>query len=291
MNRKWIGVMLSSLLAACTAVASTWNQDVAVGAKWSAAANWSAGVPGSSDLALFQNTQANTYDVDVDTAGTTRLLQVMQQHTFNGAGSVRITTTAAAQFQPVMYNTTAGTVTYNVPVSVNVSSANSTYYGQAQNSSSSGKTVFNGGFTLEAGSGIGLNLDGGTFEFNGDLTVNDTLRMGSAAKIIIGGSGTTLISVDYLTTAGAGSELDLNRTGAYTLADNTAGGHLHVEKTKVVFNAADACGAGTNVKLYQTADTGMLVSGGNYDQDFGWLAAVGASTATDIDMANSACMW
>jgi hypothetical protein len=293
MNRKQTGIVLSSLLAACTAVASTWNQDVPVGAKWSDAGNWDAGVPGSSDLALFQKTQANTYDVDVDTAGTTRLLQVMQPHTFNGAGSIHITRTVTENSQPIMYNTTAGTVTYNVPVRVNVStSMPEPIYGAIEHSSGSGRTVFNGSFTLEEGSATGVNLTGtgGTFEFNGDLTVNDTLRLG-VGKTVIGGSGTTSIDgPGYLLTAGSGTELHLNRTGAYTLADNV-NGYLRLAKTKVVFNAAQACGTGTNVKLYQTEDASMMVSGGNYNQDFGWLAVYGSSTATDIDMADSACMW
>lgn len=289
MGRKWIGIMLVSLLAVCTANATRWNQDVAVGAKWSETSSWEGGaLPTSGDLALFQLTQANTYDVDVDTSGVTRLLQVMQAHTFNGSGSVYVTTTAGAQFQSTILNTITGTVTYNVPITVNISST-SDYYGGVKNNNG-GTTVFNDAFTLEAGTGKGVNLDIGTFEFNGDFILNDYLRLGSGT-MKIGGSGTTSIgSPGYILTAGPGTELHLDRAGAYTLADPSTG-YLRLEKSKVIFNAANACGAGTNVKLYQLDDGSMLVSGGDYDQNFGWLASFGTSTATDIDMANTACTW
>jgi hypothetical protein len=289
MNRKWIGIVLSLLLAVCTANATRWIQDAPVGAKWSETSNWEGGdLPASGDLALFQLTQANTYDVDVDTSGVTRLLQVMQPHTFNGSGSIYVATTANSQYQSTILYTTTGEVNYNVPVTVNISSTNN-YYGGCKNNNG-GTTVFNDAFTLEAGTGYGINLDIGTFEFNGDLTLNDTMRLGSGTTII-GGAGTTSIGGSgYILTSGTGTKLYLNRTGAYTVA-NTSTGYLRVERSKVYFNAPQAIGTGTDVKMYQTDATASLISGGDYDQEFGILYCSSSVNDAIIDMQNAACMW
>jgi hypothetical protein len=274
-----IGLVL--IAAACAAGASTWNQDVAAGAKWSEASSWNTGVPPTvSDLALFNLTQANTYEVDVDTAAITRLLQVQQPHTFNGSGSIDITSSPASHFQNCMYNTlSGGTVTYNVDVTVNTLTA---YYAQ-MNNNNGGTTIFNEPFTLS--SGALLNVKGGTHIFNGDLTLAGSMRLDGA--VIVGESGTTLISSDYISTAGAGSELYLNRTGAYTLSD-VSSGYLRVEKTRIFFGADEAAGPGTDVRLYGLDAASALVSGGDYEQNFGWLDVEGPA---DIDMANTAGVW
>ena len=274
-------VFLVSLLAAQVAVSNTWNQDVAAGAKWSDATNWDAGVPTSGDTAIFNQTQADTLEVDVDVAGQTRLQQVSQTHTFNGSGSIAVSASPVAHFQTIMYNTTSGTVTYNVPVSLDT--LGSAYWGQATHNNN-GTTVFNRPVTLA--SGALLNLQGGTYIFNSDLNVLGSMRLDGT--VVIGGTGTTLVSTDYINTAGLGSVLHLNRTGAYTLA-NTATGYLRVEKTKIIFNAAQALGAGTNVRMYEVDPASALVSGGDYDQDFGWLACYG--NGGTIDMQNTACIW
>jgi len=143
---------------------------------------------------------------------------------------------------------------------------------------------------LEAGTGTRINVDKGSCEFNGDLTLNDTVRLGSGTTII-GGSGTTTIgNPGYMLTSGVGTKLYLNRTGAYTVSD-TSTGYLRVERSKVYFNAPYAVGTGTTVKMYQVDAAASLICGGNYDQEFGLLYC--SSTANDaiIDMQNSACMW
>ncbi len=278
--KKKIGLVL--MAAACTAVATTWNQDVAVGAKWSETSSWNTGVPPTvSDLALFNLSQANTYDVDVDTAAITRLLQVQQPHTFNGSGSINITISPASHFQNCMYNTlSGGTVTYNVDVTVNTLTA---YYAQ-MNNNNGGTTIFNEPFTVSSGSL--LNVKGGTHIFNGDLNLSGTMRL-DAGSVIISGTGNTLISSDYISTAGAGSELYLNRTGAYTLSD-VSSGYLRVEKTRIFFGADEAIGPGTDVRLFGLDAASALVSGGDFAQNFGWLDVEGPA---DIDMAGTAGLW
>jgi hypothetical protein len=277
--KKWIGIVALLLFGANTAVASAWNQNVAFGAKWSDASNWTGGVPTSSDTAIFNQTQANTYEVDVDTAGQTRLQQVSQDHIFNGSGSIHVTAAPASHFQNIMYNTT-NSVTYNVPVSVKTTTA---FYGQSRNSNG-GTTTFNSSYTLESGSL--LNFELGTRVFNGDLTIDGNLRLGSGT-MVIAGSGITTISSDYISTAGVGSKLYLNRTGAYTLS-NPSSGYMRVERTRIHFGAALATGAGTGVRMYGTDVDSALVSEGNFDQNFGWLDCEGPAR---FDMAGTAAVW
>ncbi|MEA2069224.1 MAG: hypothetical protein U9P12_08490, partial [Verrucomicrobiota bacterium] len=237
---KTNGVLFFSLLAAQVALSNTWNQNVAAGAKWSDAANWDTGVPTSSDTAIFNQSQANTLDVDVDVAGQTRLQQVSLTHAFGGTGSISVSASPVAHFQHIMHNTTTGSVVYDVPVTLDTQG--SIYWGQSTHLNN-GTTVFNSSYTLASGSL--LNLKGGTHAFNSDLNLAGSMRLDGT--VIIGGSGTTTISTDYISTAGAGSVLHLNRTGAFTLA-NTTSGYLRLEKTKVVFNAAQALGENTNIK-------------------------------------------
>jgi hypothetical protein len=277
--KKPIGLMFIVTVVAGSVFSSTWNQDAAVGAKWSEALNWTGGVPGSSDTAIFNQTQANTLDVDVDTAGQTRLMQVQKDHTFNGTGSINLTASPSSDFKNIMYNTASG-VTYNVPVSVTTTTE---FIGQSNNNNG-GTTTFNSSYTLESGSLMNLAL--GTRVFNGDLVVNGALRLGSGA-MVISGSGTTSISANYISTAGAGSELYLNRTGAYTLSD-VSSGYLRVEKTRIFFGADEAVGPGTDVRLYGLDAASALVSGGDYEQNFGWLDVEGPA---DIDMANTVGVW
>ena len=279
-NRKSVGIISAVLLVAGTVLASTWNQDVAVGAKWSDAGNWSAGVPGTGDTAIFNQSQANTLDVDVDTAGTTRLLQVSQQHVFNGSGAITVSANPTANFQHIMHNTTTGTVTYNVPVSMDTQS--SAFWGQSTHLNG-GTTVFNNSYTLTSGSL--LNLKSGTHTFNGDLNVAGNLRLDGT--VIIGGSGTTAISYNFLSTSGTGSKLYLNRTGAYTVT--TPAGYLRIEKTDVHLGADFAVGAGTDVQMFGGL-AGDLISDGDYDQNFGALAN-GQTTVADLNLANSASTW
>ncbi|QHI69056.1 sialate O-acetylesterase [Tichowtungia aerotolerans] len=282
--KKQIGLVL--IAAACAAVATTWNQDVDIGAKWSEASSWNTGVPPTvSDLALFDLAQANTYDVDVDTSAITRLQQVSQPHTFSGNGSINITISPASHFQNCMYNTlSGGTVTYHVDVSVNTLTA---YYAQ-MNNNNGGTTIFNGSFTVSSGSL--LNARGGTHVFNGDLNLVGTMRL-DAGSVIISGTGNTLISGDYISTAGPGSELYLNRSGAYTLSD-LATGYLRIERTRVYFGADQAVVDGTDVKIYQVSADAALISNGDYDQNFGVLYMFGTSGLdAQMDMNNSDCVW
>lgn len=280
MKARVIGVGLCSLLTVNALFASTWNQDVAVGATWSDAGNWSAGVPGTGDTAIFSQTQANTLDVDVDVAGTTRLQQVSQLHTFNGSGSISVSANPTANFQHIMHNTTTGTVTYNVPVSMDTQG--SAFWGQSTHLNG-GTTVFNNSYTLTSGSL--LNLKSGTHTFNGDLNVAGNLRLDGT--VIIGGSGTTAISYNFLSTSGTGSKLYLNRTGAYTVTSPT--GYLRIEKTDVHLGADFAVGAGTDVQMFGGL-AGDLISDGDYDQNFGTLAN-GQTTVADLNLANSASTW
>ncbi|MEA2069584.1 MAG: hypothetical protein U9P12_10315, partial [Verrucomicrobiota bacterium] len=282
---KAIGIGALSLFAANMALATNWEQDVPVGSnQWSNAASWSLGIPSVSNSAIIINTQANTYDIDVDsTVPATRLIQVGQEYSFTGAGELTINRSPAAHFENLMYNTTAGgTVTYNVPVTINTDTE---FYAQMKHTAS-GITVFNDAFTLSSGSK--LNADGGTFTFNGDLTLDGTFRLG-ATKIIIGGSGTTTMDADYMLTSSPGSELHLNRPGAYTPKPGT--GYLRVEKSKVYFNAPEAVSAGTLVRMFELDPSAALVSGGDYDQDFGLLYCQSTVNNAIIDMQNTACMW
>lgn len=284
---RLVGVgVLVSLLAVCTANATNWNQDVPVGATWGDAANWNGGIPATNNSAIIISTQANTYDIKVNSAvPATRLIQVGQEYSFTGTGQLSIERTLGTQWDNLMYNTTSGgTVTYNVPLTITTHNV-STYYGQ-MNNNHGGTTVFNDAFTLSSGSK--LNADGGTFIFNGDLNIDGSLRLG-ATKMTIGGTGTTTMNTDYILTSTSGSELHLNRTGAYI--PKAGSGYLRVEKSKVYFNAPQAVGTGTTVKMYEADATSALVSGGDYDQEFGLLYC--SSTANDaiIDMQNSACMW
>lgn len=279
---KMTGVCVAALFVAQMVLALGWDADVPAGAKWSDGGNWQFGAaPTAADSAIFTATQANTYDVDVDVAGVTRLLQVGQQHTFNGTGSIAIGITPAANFQNSMYNTTAGTVTYNVGVTQTTTGA---YWAQMYNNHG-GTTVFNDSFALSSGSL--LNVKGGTHTFNGDLTVGGTLRLDAATTVIIGGTGTSSISANYISTAGAGSKLYLNRAGAYTLADPSSG-YMRVEQTQIHFGFDQAVGAGTDVRMYGLDVDSALVSDGDFDQNFGWLDCEGASR---FDMGNDAAIW
>ena len=285
-STKVIGIGALALFAVNVAFATNWNQDVPLGAAWSDAANWNGGIPSVSNSAIIISTQANTYDIDVDSAvPATRLIQVGQEYTFTGAGQLSIERTLGTQWDNLMYNTTAGgTVTYNVPLTITTHNV-STYYGQMRHTSG-GTTVFNNTFTLTLGSK--LNADGGTFVFNGDLNLEGTMRLG-AAKVVIGGTGTTTMGTDYILTSTANSELHLNRTGAYTPKPGT--GYLRVEKSKVYFNAPMATAAGINVRMFELDPSSALVSGGNHDQDFGLLYCSSTSNDAIIDMQNTACMW
>lgn len=143
--------------------------------------------------------------------------------------------------------------------------------------------MFNNSYTLTSGSL--LNLKDGTHTFNGDLNVAGNLRLDGT--VIIGGSGTTAISFNYLSTAGTGSKLYLNRTGAYTVTTPT--GYLRIEKTDVHLGADFAVGAGTDVQMYGGL-AGDLISDGDYDQNFGTLAN-GQTTVADLNLGNSASTW
>ena len=280
-DKKSMGIVTVAMLAAGTVLANTWNQDVAAGAKWSDAANWTGGVPGTGDSAIFNQTQANTLDVDVDVAGTTRLQQVSQLHTFNGTGSIAVSANPTANFQHIMHNTTSGTVTYNVGVSMDTQG--SAYWGQSTHLNG-GTTVFNNSYALTSGSL--LNLKDGTHVFNGDLNVAGNLRLDGT--VIIGGSGTTAISYNFLSTSGVGSKLYLNRTGAYTVV-NTATGYLRIERTDVHLGVTGAVGAGTNVRLHGALG-GDLISDGDYDQNFGTLRNA-QTTVADLNLSDSASTW
>ena len=283
---RLVGVGVLVLIAAQLAFATGWNQDVTVGATWGDAGNWTGGIPATNNSAIITATQTNTYDILVNSAvPATRLIQVGQEYSFTGTGQLSIERTLGTQWDNLMYNTTAGgTVTYDVPLTITTHNV-STYYGQ-MNNNHGGTTVFNDAFTLSSGSK--LNAEGGTFIFNGDLNIDGSLRLG-ASRIIIGGSGTTTMNTDYILTSTSGSELHLNRTGAYIPKAGT--GYLRVEKSKVYFNAPQAIMAGTTVRMFELDSTSALISGGNYDQEFGLLYC--SSTVNDaiIDMQNSACMW
>ena len=279
-NKKIAGIVSGALLMSGVAWASTWNQDVAIGATWGDAANWSAGVPGISDTAIFSQTQANTLDVDVNVAGTTRLQQVSQLHTFNGTGSIAVSANPVSNFQHIMHNTTSGTVTYNAGVSMDTQS--SAFWGQSTHLNG-GTTVFNNSYSLSSGSL--LNLKDGTHTFNGDLTVAGNLRLDGT--VIIGGSGTTAISYNFLSTSGVGSKLYLNRAGAYTVTGS--GGYLRIERTDVHLGATQAVGAGTNVRLHGALG-GDLISDGDYDQNFGTLRNA-QTTVADLNLSDSASTW
>lgn len=284
MSMKRIGIVLSLLLAAGAAFAANWNQDVPVGAAWDDSGNWTSGFPATNNSAIITATQANTYDILVNSAvPATRLIQVGQEYTFTGTGELTITRSPVANFENLMYNTTSGgTVTYNVPLTINTDTS---YIGQ-MNNNHGGITVFNDAFTVSSGSK--LNADGGEYIFNGDLNLDGTFRLGTT-KITIGGTGTTAMGVDYISTSTAGSELHLNRSGAYIPKSGT--GYMRVEASKVYFNAPQAMEAGTTVRMYMTQATSALVSGGNYDQEFGLLYCQSSSRDAVIDMQNTACMW
>ncbi len=289
MNRKLTGITLVFLTVVHMAGAVDWVADVPAGAAWSDANNWSGGVPKSTDLALFNTDQANTYNVDVDTAAVTRLLQVMRSHTFSGSGSIRVTTVLGSTFQNCFLASGSDVAaTVNVPISFNISSSDSTYYGQLRTDTATGGTTkFNGAFTVENGTAAGLSLRGGTVEFNGDLTLNDAFRL-SYGTMVIGGSGTTSIGGSgFILTSGVGTELHLNRTGAYTVAD-TSTGRLQIERSRVYLNASQAVGENTNVRIYGLDAATALVSGGNYNQNFGWLDCEGPAR---FDMGNDAVIW
>lgn len=277
-----IGMMALILFAVQGVYAIQWVQDVPSGAKWSTAGNWSTAVPTTNDSAVFITSQANTYDVDVDTAAYTRLQQVQNHnYTFNGAGSLNVSINPTSNYQNC-FITTGGTATYNVGVNVAVRSSSIS----AQiNTGSGAATVFNNSFALTEGT---LNLTGAV-TFNGDLNLSGRLRIGDGSSVVIGGSGTTTISSDYISTSGTGS-LYLNRTGAYTLSNPA--GHLRADKSKVYFGAANAVADGTDVKLYQLDANAALISNGDYDQNFGVLYLFGTSGLdAQIDMNNSDCIW
>lgn len=272
------------LYASCTVSANNWVQDAPAGAKWSDAGNWiQKAMPATDDSAVFTKTQANTYDVDVDIASRIRLLQVGQACTFNGSGSLTVESSPVDHFQDCLLNTLVdGSVIFNNRVTIHTLTK---YY--AQMASSGGTTVFNGSFTL--GSGSYLNIKNGTHIFNGDLILDGMMRLDG--RIIIGGSGTTRISAEYILTAGEGSELYLNRTGAYTVSDLSSG-YLRVAKSRIYFGADRAIADGTDVKMYQTYPDAALISRGNYDQNFGALYLLGNSGLdAQIDMNTSDCVW
>lgn len=286
MNR-WFRFVMLLLLGAQAAVANTWVHDVEPGAKWSDAENWSpATVPvlDNYPAVVFSSAQASTYDVSMSTDALIRLLQVEQSYTFNDAGgSITINTAPAAHFETLLYNQSGseGIVTFNADVTVNVLNAN---VGQMLNDSG-GASFFNSSFTVGQGK---LNAKAGTYEFNGDLFLTGMLRIDAATRVIIGGTGTTAIASEYISTAGAGF-LYLNRTGAYTLVNRFAG-CLRDENCKIVFGADDAIANGTDVKLYRTGSNSALVSAGDYDQSFGTFS-VASSRGGLIDMQHSASLW
>jgi hypothetical protein len=261
--------------------ATNWLEDRTADVRWGNSANWSGVVPNENNSAIIISTQATTYDIDVNVNGVTRLLQVGQEYTFNDdGGSLTITRTPAANFDNVMYNTTSGgTVTYHAGMTMNIAGA---FYAQMYNNNG-GTTVFNNSFTLNSGSL--LNVKGGRHVFNGDLSINGTLRLDGT--VLIGGHGTTVISTPFMNTAGPGSELYLNRTGAYTVS-NPSSGYLRVERSRIYFGADQAVGAGTGVRVYGLEASTALISSGNFRQEFGWLGCEGP---TRLDLANTAAEW
>ena len=286
---KVVGIGALSLFAASVAFATNWQQDVPLGATWSGTNNWvQVHAPGTNDSAIFITSQANTLDVDVDVASQVVLLQVGQEYIFNGAGSLSIRRELVPGDNFLMYNTTAGkTVTYNVPLSISTYTTDSINRLGQPNNTSGGTTVFNDTFTLESGSWV--NWVGGTYEFNGDLDLQgETFRVGTA-KVVIGGTGTTTMSMNYFLLPDPAGELHLARENAYVPPST---GFLRVEKGKVFLDAPNAMAPDVKIRMYQTDPGSALISGGDFDQNLGvFYVQGGVPYPVIIDMQNTACMW
>ncbi len=289
-SAKVIGIGALALFAVNVAFATNWNQDVPLGAAWSDTNNWVQGhAPGTNDSAIFVTSQANTLDVDVDVASKPLvLIQVGEEYTFNGTGSLAIRRELVPGNNYIMYNTTAGgTVAYNVPLGISTYTTDGINRLGQPNNSNGGTTIFNDTFTLEPDAWV--NWVGGTYEFNGDLDLQgNTFRVGTA-KVVIGGSGTTTMAMNYFLLPDPAGELHLARENAYV---PPATGFLRVEKGKVFLDAPNALAPDVKIRMYQTDPGSALVSGGDYDQNLGvFYVQGGVPYPVIIDMQNTACMW
>ena len=263
-TRRLISYVILTLLAVTLSVVAdtTWSADVSAGAVWSAAGNWSAGIPDSGDVAYFTNTQSSTYNVDVDSAAQAHKLHVTQGYLFDGAGSLTLIRNDASSLNQTLGNySPSTTLTINNDVIINQLGAG---VAEVYNQYAGGNLILNGGFTHTGNTYI--NLSGlGTIELNGDITLADRFRFGKdGLNVVIGGSGTTTSSTAW--TFARAANLYLNRTGAYT----TAAEYLYMERTMVFLGADNALAAGTDVRMKANYGTGGITAQG-FDQAFGWL--------------------
>lgn len=257
---------------------STWK-DSPDGAVWSDAANWTGGLPLSTEQARFTYTQTTTSDVIVNSDQTFRETLVQKSHTFNGSGSLTMEYAPDANERIIENNYGAAqpTTTYNVDVTMR-STAASGNLGAIYNV---GTLTFNGGLTLTNTASLGaasrVKMDAsGTTTINGDFYHGAGIRL-TGGTVVIGGNGTSSAESTTVMTL-LGGELQLNRAGALDMAK------IVLEGTEVSLGADNALLSGTDVYF----DAGTLLAQG-YDQDFGWLTV--AADDTFIDMGSSDSVW
>ncbi|QHI70351.1 hypothetical protein [Tichowtungia aerotolerans] len=283
--KKRIQLMSSVLfvgqILGLTAVAdSFWSVDRPAGAVWSDVSNWSTGIPDTEDRANFVNTQATTYDVDVDTNAVFKKILVSQDYNFTGTGTIELQPASAAHWDKVIEVNQGGvSPVFNVDVMIH----QTTDFVPRIAVYPSSVITFNETLTLTNSANASRQTDfnaaaaTGSIVMNGDLYNHCGMRFGSSGlTTVIGGSGTTYGRTDSGAAILVAGRLELNRPQALI---NSV---LKLEGTTVVLGADEAVASGANVEF-----RGGTVVAQGYDQTFGQLDVFSANVGIDMDRSDS----
>ncbi len=241
---KWLA-LLFALSNSPEFYNNCWQTDVQAGAVWRDAANWSRGVPGSRDRAVFLYPQNTTDEVVVDASVLTKKILISRDCTFSGTGSLTVSPASAAHWDMAIEVSPAGAeAVFDCDATV---LGTTDYVSDIRNY---GILTFNGSLTLTNSLfNRPVNFSApGTTSINGDLYNHCGMRIASST-VRIGGSG-----------ASAGE-------GCLTLK----GGRLELRR-------ANALAPGTEVGFF----SGTIAAGG-YHQHFGALDLADSDVVADME--------
>lgn len=274
-------VVFVVLVLDLSAVADTyWSANRPAEAVWSDGSNWSTGIPDTEDRANFVNTQATTYDVDVDTNAVFKKILVSQDYVYNGTGSIELQPASTAHWdKAIEVNKTGYFPEFNVDVMIHQAAD----FVPRISVYPSSTITFNGALTLTNSANSTRQTDfyaaaaTGRIVMNGDIYNHCGMRFGSGnLTTTIGGSGTTYGRTDSGATILLAGRLELNRPQALI---NSV---LKLEGGTVVLGADGAVASGADLEF-----RGGTVVAQGYDQTFGQLDVFSANVGINMDGSDS----
>ncbi|MBL7220295.1 MAG: autotransporter-associated beta strand repeat-containing protein [Phycisphaerae bacterium] len=317
MRKQWITVaaVAFTILAAssmASAADSTWNDGDGTD-NWNAAANWSAGVPGTGDTATFDNTGPSPVDLNANVSVGALDFSVAA-YTINAAGgTLTIDTAAGITTAGAFTHTIAAPITLGISQTFTVGSTGLTMSGIIGDGgngytitkagagvlSLTAANTYTGGVALNAGairlshiSGMGggslatatgttLGADVNLGAVANDIAITGTLNIDGPGNMELGGA----ISGGALTinTTAAGDIITLSNVGnSYTGATTVTQGVLLLGASGVITDAsAVSVAANGTFNLAGFNETiGSLAGAGGVSLGAGTLTTGGDGTST-----------